>query len=83
MLEFFPTNYVWNLSANIALLMGGNHGEIDTICRQLVEVSKAGDDAGMKKYIQEGLQKAEAEKSASGKTFGEMLKAGTLPEQVK
>ena len=46
MLEYFPTNYVWNLSTNIALLMGGNYGEIDTICRQLVEVSKAGDDAG-------------------------------------
>lgn len=32
-----------------------------------------------KKFIQEGLAKAEAEKNGSGKTYGEMLKAGTLP----
>jgi len=37
------------------------------------------DEAAAKKYILEGLEKAAAEKSASGKTFGEMLKAGELP----
>jgi hypothetical protein len=37
------------------------------------------DEAAGKKYILEGLQKAEAEKNGSGKTYGEMLKAGTLP----
>lgn len=42
------------------------------------EAVKADADAA-KKYVQEGLAKAEAEKSASGKTFGEMFKAGELP----
>lgn len=37
------------------------------------------DEAAAKKYIIEGLQKAEAEKSANGKTYGELLKAGSLP----
>jgi hypothetical protein len=37
------------------------------------------DEAAAKKYIAEGLAKAESEKSASGKTYGEMLKAGELP----
>ena len=37
------------------------------------------DEAAAKKYIAEGLAKAEAGKSASGKTYGEMLKAGLLP----
>lgn len=37
------------------------------------------DEAAGKKYIIESLQKAEAEKNGSGKTWGEMLKAGTLP----
>jgi hypothetical protein len=37
------------------------------------------DEAAGKKYILESLQKAEAEKSAAGKTWGELLKAGTLP----
>jgi hypothetical protein len=37
------------------------------------------DEDAAKKYIVEGLQKAEAEKCTSGKTYGEMLKAGELP----
>lgn len=37
------------------------------------------DEAAGKKYILESLQKAEAEKNGSGKTWGELLKAGTLP----
>ena len=37
------------------------------------------DEAAAKKYILEGLQKAEADKAKSGKTFGELLKAGQLP----
>ena len=59
MLEYFPTNYVWNLSTNIALLMGGNHGEIDTICRQLVEVSQAGDDAGTVAFFNAWCEQAD------------------------
>ena len=37
------------------------------------------DDAAAKKYILEGLQKAESEKSSAGKSYGELLKAGKLP----
>jgi hypothetical protein len=37
------------------------------------------DDDAAKKYILEGFAKAEAEKNGSGKSFGEMLKAGDLP----
>lgn len=40
MIEYFPTNYVWNLSVNIALATGANHGEVDEVCRQLVEASQ-------------------------------------------
>jgi hypothetical protein len=36
-------------------------------------------EAEAKKYILEGLQKAEAEKNGGGKSFGEMMKAGSLP----
>ena len=32
-----------------------------------------------KKFIQDGLAKAEAEKTADGKTYGERIKAGALP----
>ena len=37
------------------------------------------DEGAAKKYILDGLAKAEAEKSGSGKTYGELLKAGELP----
>jgi hypothetical protein len=37
------------------------------------------DEGAAKKYILDGLQKAEGEKNGSGKTFGEMLKSGKLP----
>jgi hypothetical protein len=37
------------------------------------------DAEAAKKYILEGLDKAEAEKNAGGKTYGEVIKAGELP----
>ena len=37
------------------------------------------DPATAKKFIIDGLEKAEAEKAASGKTYGEILKGGELP----
>jgi hypothetical protein len=37
------------------------------------------DETAAKKYIQEGLQKAEGEKGGAGKSYGELLKAGKLP----
>lgn len=37
------------------------------------------DPDAAKKYILEGLQKAEAEKSSAGKSFGEIIKSGELP----
>jgi len=37
MFEPFPGNYVWNLATNLALYVGGNHGEIDAACRPLRE----------------------------------------------
>ena len=46
MFQYFPGNYVWNLSVNLALQMGGQIGEIDTICRPLLDAATQGDDAG-------------------------------------
>jgi alpha-beta hydrolase superfamily lysophospholipase len=59
MLEYFPTNYVWNLSTNIALLMGGNIGEIDTICRKLIDVSKGADDSGTVAFFEAWCEQAD------------------------
>jgi pimeloyl-ACP methyl ester carboxylesterase len=44
MFEPFPTNYVWNLSINLALEMGGAIGEIDNANRATVQAARTGDD---------------------------------------
>src|SRR5579863_747175 len=59
MLEYFPTNYVWNLSTNLALTMGGNIGEVDSICRQLVEPSRRGDDEGTEAFFNAWCEQAD------------------------
>jgi dienelactone hydrolase len=46
MYEPFPGNYVWNLSTNLALMCGGNIGELDEACRPLREAAENGEDAG-------------------------------------
>lgn len=46
MFEPFPGNCVWNLATNLALVCGGNHGEIDEANRPIMEAAKAGADAG-------------------------------------
>jgi len=45
MFEPFVGNYVWNLSVNICLIGGGNHGEVNEANRPIIEAAKAGEDA--------------------------------------
>jgi hypothetical protein len=77
MLEYFPTNYVWNLSTNIALLMGGNIGEVDTICRQLIGVSKSDDDSGTVAFFEAWCEQADrlVELAAEDMAVGRHLSA--------
>lgn len=51
MFEYFPNNYVWNLSINIALAMGANMSEIDDASRKLHEFAQHGDDAGTQAFF--------------------------------
>jgi dienelactone hydrolase len=51
MFEPFQGNYVWNLSVNLALYVGGNHGEIDAACRPLREAAARGQDAGTELFF--------------------------------
>jgi esterase/lipase len=82
MLEYFPTNYVWNLSTNIALLMGGNVGEVDTICRKLIDVSKSADDSGTVAFFEAWCEQADRlvelaeEDVAAGRTLSAGAKYG-------
>jgi hypothetical protein len=46
MFKYFPTNYVWNLSVDLAIEMGARIGEIEQMCAPLQEAAKAPDAAG-------------------------------------
>ncbi|SOZ09745.1 alpha/beta hydrolase family protein [Cupriavidus taiwanensis] len=59
MLEYFPGNYVWNLSANLALSMGAHIGEVDAICRQLIEAAGRGDDEGTEAFFRAWCEQAD------------------------
>ena len=46
MFRYFPTNYVWNLSVDLAIEMGAKIGEIEEMCAPLREAAKQPDAAG-------------------------------------
>jgi len=46
MFRYFPTNYVWNLSVDLAIESGARMGEIEEMCAPLLEASKQPDAAG-------------------------------------
>ncbi|KRB85492.1 hydrolase [Sphingomonas sp. Root710] len=51
MYEPFPGNYVWNLSVNLALAMGGVMGEIDRANDEVRDIAKRGDDEGTEAFF--------------------------------
>jgi esterase/lipase len=59
MFEPFPGNYVWNLATNLALYVGGNHGEIDAACRPLREAGARGEDAGTAEFFESWIKLAD------------------------
>ena len=59
MYEPFPGNYVWNLSVNICLGMGGAIGEIDTANDEVREIAKQGEDSGTEAFFSSWLRMAD------------------------
>jgi hypothetical protein len=51
MFEYFPDNYVWNLSVCIALESGGRIGEVDAMCRPIRAAAAKGEDAGTAEFM--------------------------------
>lgn len=79
MFEPFPGNYVWNLATNLALMAGGNHGEIDEANRPVMEASKAGADAGSAQLFESWVRVADqvAANGADDEARGYLLSAGS------
>lgn len=46
MFRYFPTNYVWDLSVNLAIEMGARMGEIAEMCEPLRDAAQAPDAEG-------------------------------------
>lgn len=78
MFEPFPGNYVWNLSTNLALMCGGNIGEIDEACRPIREASARGEDAGTALFFDSWVKVAHQviENGKADEAKGRKLSAG-------
>ena len=49
--QYFPGNYVWNLSIAIALESGARIGEIEDMSRPLLDAAARGEDAGTPEFM--------------------------------
>jgi hypothetical protein len=57
--EYFPNNYVWNLSLSIAMASGAEIGEIMDMCKPLKEAAAAGTDSGTPVFLAEWVAMAD------------------------
>lgn len=78
MFKYFPTNYVWNLSVDLAIEMGARIGEIETMCAPLQEAAKAPDAAGTQAFRETWVRMADTlcELAAEDESRGRLLSAG-------
>lgn len=78
MFQYFPNNYVWNLSVDIAIESGARIGEIEDMCRPLLEAAQKGEDAGTDRFLVEWVRMADklAELAADDEQRGRAFSAG-------
>ena len=78
MFRYFPTNYPWDLSINLALEMGARIGEIQEMCAPLKEAADAKDAAGSKAFRESWERMADklCELAEEDEARGRMISAG-------
>ncbi|HWV06996.1 alpha/beta hydrolase family protein [Ralstonia sp.] len=78
MFRYFPTNYVWNLSVDLAIEMGARIGEIEAMCAPLQEAAKQPDAAGTRAFRETWSRMADklCELAAEDEARGRTLSAG-------
>lgn len=78
MFKYFPTNYVWNLSVDLAIEMGARIGEIEEMCAPLQEAAKQPDAAGTAAFRATWSQMADklCELAEEDQARGRMISAG-------
>ncbi len=57
--QYFPSNYVWNLTIAIALESGARIGEIEEMSRPLLEAAARGEDAGTPQFLEQWVKMAD------------------------
>ena len=78
MFKYFPTNYVWNLSVDLAIEMGARIGEIEEMCAPLQEAARAPDAAGTQAFRETWVRMADklCVLADEDKSRGRLLSAG-------
>ncbi|SDI50847.1 Alpha/beta hydrolase family protein [Paraburkholderia steynii] len=78
MFRYFPTNYVWNLSVDLAIEMGARIGEIEQMCAPLQEASKQPDAEGTSAFRQVWSNMADrlCDLASEDEAHGRRLSAG-------
>lgn len=78
MFKYFPTNYVWNLSVDLAIEMGARIGEIETMCAPLQEAARQPDAAASAAFRESWKRMADqlGELAAEDEARGRLISAG-------
>ena len=78
MFKYFPTNYVWNLSVDLAIEMGARIGEIEEMCAPLKEAAKQPDKEGVQAFRETWANMADklCELAEEDESKGRLLSAG-------
>ncbi|MHA4871773.1 alpha/beta hydrolase family protein [Duganella sp. PWIR1] len=78
MFRYFPTNYVWNLSVDLAIEMGARIGEIEEMCAPLQDAAKQPDAAGTQAFRATWARMADklCDLAAEDETKGRLISAG-------
>lgn len=78
MFRYFPTNYVWNLSVDMAIEMGARIGEIEEMCAPLQEAAQQPDATGTAAFREAWSKMADklCEMAREDEEAGRLLSAG-------
>src|SRR5277367_972181 len=78
MFRYFPTNYVWNLSVDLAIEMGARIGEIEAMCAPVLEASKQPDGEGTRAFVHSWVRMGErlCDLAAEDEQRSRMISAG-------
>ncbi|MDP9901112.1 alpha/beta hydrolase family protein [Variovorax ginsengisoli] len=78
MFKYFPTNYVWNLSVDLAIEMGARIGEIEAMCAPLQDAARQPDAAASAAFRAswESMADQLCELAAEDEARGRLISAG-------